>query len=286
VVLLPLFQWTPRAVTASIIFVVAVGLVEWHEIKFVYRVKSWKDMTLMFAMTFVTFVFGVDTGVFFAFASCLLLVVKKTSRPGVTLLGRGYQDDEFGQMTDLEKQVQDIEGILIYKLEGPLYFANAEKLKDSTRRMERYGGFHVHPSEAPKPMNLSSIIFDMSSLTSVDASALEIMEEIVTYYVTQEKRRVCLVKIPRKVLYKFQLAGILDLVGFENLYKTLEDVFTVIRNENLSNLSHSNAFRIGANGTDSGIGIGSINGDGVRVGERKEVEYGVVSGIDTSFSRH
>jgi len=224
---------------------------------------------------------------FFAFASCLLLVVKKTSRPGVTLLGRGYQDDQFGQMTDLEKQVQDIEGILIYKLEGPLYFANAEKLKDSTRRMERYGGFHVQPSEAPKPMNLSSIIFDMSSLTSVDASALEIMEEIVTYYVTQEKRRVCLVKVPRKVLYKFQLAGILELVGFENLYKSLEDVFTVIRNENLSNLSHSNAFRIGTNGTDGGPGIGGISHGGVGGdGERKEVEFAGLGGIDHTFSHH
>ena len=262
-VLLPLFQWTPRAVTSSIIFVVAVGLVEVHEMQFIYRVKSWKDMTLMFTMTFVTFVFGVDTGVFFAFASCLLLVVKKTSRPGVTLLGRGYQDDQFGAMSDLERAVQDVEGVLIYKLEGPLYFANAEKLKDSTRRMERYGGFHVHPSEAPKPMNLSSIVFDMSSLTSVDASALAIMEEIITYYTSSEKRRVCLVKVPRKVLYKFQLAGILDLVGFENLYKSLEDVFTVIRNENLSGLVHSGSYRTGLLGVgDAGAGAGArVNGD-------------------------
>ena len=272
-VLLPMFAYTPRAVTSSIIFSVAVGLVEVHELRFITRVKSWKDLTLMFAMTFVTFVFGVDTGVFFAFASCLLVVVKKTTRPGVTLLGRGFQDDQFGQMTDLEKAVQDIEGILIYKLEGPLYFANAEKLKDSTRRMERYGGFHVHPSEAPKPMQLSSIVFDMSSLTSIDASALQIMEEILLYYLVQERRRVCLVKVPRKVLYKFQLAGILELVGFENLYRTLEDVFTVIRNENLSNLSHSNGYRgAGDSNTDDGGAAAAAAAAAGGAGERKERE--------------
>ena len=265
ILILPVFSWTPRAVTASIIFVVAVGLIEWHEMHFIWTVKAWKDMLLSIVMTFVTFVFGVDTGVFFAFASCLLLVVKKTSRPGVTLLGRGYQDDQFGAISELERGVSDIEGCLVYKLEGPLYFANAEKLKDSTRRMERYGGFHVHPSEAPKPMQLSSIIFDMSSLTSVDASALAIMHEIISHY-REEGRRVCLVKIPRKVLYKFQLAGILDLVGFENLYKGLDDVFAVLKHENVTNLAHS------SQSVSSGRPAAAVNGV-------MRVEEGDVGGV-------
>ena len=270
ILILPLFQWTPRAVTASIIFVVAAGLIEWHEMHFIWTVKAWKDMLLSIVMTIVTFVFGVDTGVFFAFASCLLLVVKKTSRPGVTLLGRGYQDDQFGAISELERQVSDIEGILIYKLEGPLYFANAEKLKDSTRRMERYGGFHVHPSEAPKPMQLSSIIFDMSSLTSVDASALAIMHEIISHY-REEGRRVCLVKIPRKVLYKFQLAGILDLVGFENLYKTLDDVFALLKNENVTNLAHSSIGSGNGRAVSVENGVARVEEDGMSDGsERKE----------------
>ena len=236
--ILPLFQTTPRAVTSSIIFTVALSLVEYHEVHFIYRVRQWKDMALMFTMTAVTFFFGVDTGVFFAFAACLLLAVKKTTLPGVKLLGRGYQDDEFSPMTEIEKAVNDIEGVLVYKLDGPLYFANAEKLKDSTRRMEKYGGFHVHPSEPPKPMALSAIIFDMSSLTSVDASALAIMEEIVRSYV-DNKRRVVFVQVARKILGKFALAGLLDLIGYENLFKSVPQAVAHIKDENLHNLQLS-----------------------------------------------
>jgi MFS superfamily sulfate permease-like transporter len=78
----------------------------------------------------------------------------------------------------------------------------------------------------------------MSALTSVDASALAIVEEIVETYCEQGKR-VCFVKLSRKILYKFQLAGILEKVGFENLFRTLEDVLESLKSDNSSGLSRS-----------------------------------------------
>ena len=95
----------------------------------------------------MTYFLGVDVGIFYAFGACLLLAVKQTTLPGVTMLGRGFANEGFHDLADMDEQTKNIEGILIYKIEGALYFANAEKMRDSIKRAETQGGFHVHPSE-------------------------------------------------------------------------------------------------------------------------------------------
>jgi MFS superfamily sulfate permease-like transporter len=135
VVLLPHFECMPKAVSSSIIFVVAISLLDTHELRFIVRVRQWVDLALLVAMFGVTFLLGVDIGIFFAFAACLLMAVKQTTLPGVTMLGRGYANDDFHDLSDMDEEAQNVEGILIYKIDGPLYFANAEKLKDSTKRV-------------------------------------------------------------------------------------------------------------------------------------------------------
>lgn len=166
----------------------------------------------------------------------MLLAVRRTTLPGVALLGRGSNESGFGAISEIDRAARDIEGCIVYSLNGPLYFANAEKLKDSTRRMERFGGFHVHPSEPPKPLKIHSIIFDLKLLTSVDVSALEILHEILTQY-RAEDRRICLADMPKKVLLKFQLAGLLELVGYENLFTNLEQALAAVREDAHSNES-------------------------------------------------
>jgi MFS superfamily sulfate permease-like transporter len=55
VLLLPLFQYLPKATTASIIFMVAIGLIDMEEILFTIQVKQWVDLFLCIAMVVVTF---------------------------------------------------------------------------------------------------------------------------------------------------------------------------------------------------------------------------------------
>ena len=74
-----------QAVTASIIFVVALNLFELEELLFLVKVKAWKDLGLALAMFLVSLLLGIDTGLFFAFGSCLFVVVKQTTLPALTV---------------------------------------------------------------------------------------------------------------------------------------------------------------------------------------------------------
>lgn len=161
--------------------------------------------------------------------------MKQTSLPGVAVLGRGYASDDFAELEDLDDDTKEIEGIIIYKIDGPLYFANAQKLKDSTRRIDFWGSMHAHPSEETVPMRLQSVVFDMSELKSVDSSALAILLEIVQYY-TEKQRRVAMVRLRKQVRIAFQRAGIVDEIGENNVFTSLERAVEVIQQENLINL--------------------------------------------------
>jgi len=235
--LLPHFSFMPRAASASIILVVAVSLFDAEELLFVIRTRQWKDLCLMFSMFLVTFLLGVDVGIAFAFGCCLLLAVKQTTLPLVTMLGRGSADDDFHDVSDLDEDVAQVEGLLIYKLEGALFFANAEKLKDSTKRAETQGAFHIHPSEEPQPMAITAVLFELSALTTVDASALMILHEILESYVARGVR-VCFIKLRKPLRPTFEAAGLIELIGRHNLFKKLEKAVADVQRDNLNNLAH------------------------------------------------
>jgi len=159
-----------------------------------------------------------------------LMAVRRTTLPGVSILGQGPESGSFSSISSANEsntsEIRDLH-VLIYSINGPLYFCNAERLRDSTRRLETYGSFHSHPSAPPQPLIVRTVLFDLAALTSLDVTALEVLVEICQHYL-QDKKRVCLCSIPSKVRTKLELAGILDLVGAHNLFPTLKQALAAV----------------------------------------------------------
>ena len=255
--LMPFFAYMPVAVTGGIIFFVALSLLETHDLFFTFKMKEWVDFSLNVAMIIITFFFGVDIGLFFAFACCLLLVVKQQNKPAVRLLGRvttasnksdarsaveildGTQQGaasnsteayyEYEQSTALTNE--ELEGILIYQIDGPLVFSNSEGLRDRTRRIEYQGSFVSHPSEPVRPLTLKCIIFEMTAVTYIDATAAQVLLEIIGDY---KKRgvRVVFVKVRKALQPSLENAGILAALGMDNVLKNVDAAITVVQREN------------------------------------------------------
>lgn len=85
-------------------------------------------------------------------------------------------------------------------------------------------------------MSITAVVLDLSTLTSVDSSALIILHEIVTAY-RDKNARVCFVKLRRTLRPALEYSGIIEIIGRENLYRTLEDAVNDIQQQNLSNLA-------------------------------------------------
>ncbi|KAJ2609038.1 hypothetical protein H4S08_004219 [Coemansia sp. RSA 1365] len=92
----------------------------------------------------------------------------------------GSQDSSGDLSTNA--QAQHVEGVLIVRIEEPLYFANAGQLHARLNRMEMYGDMRTHPSEAPRMNPTRAVVFDLVGMSAIDGSALEILLNIVHEY--------------------------------------------------------------------------------------------------------
>src|SRR5687768_14633369 len=58
----PVVSWLPKVTMAAIICIAAYSLIEVEDIRFLWRLRAWKELGLLWATFFVTFWLGVDLG--------------------------------------------------------------------------------------------------------------------------------------------------------------------------------------------------------------------------------
>ena len=101
--LLPLFADLPAPVMSSIIFVAALQLLhDLEDIVFMYRISAWREMTLAALVFLVTLAASVETGVMFMLGVSVILVLRHSTKPRFTLMGRVVEKNR-----DLEHGAQD-----------------------------------------------------------------------------------------------------------------------------------------------------------------------------------
>lgn len=85
--LTPLFTFLPTAVLAAVILVAVAGLIDVQEMRFLWRVR--REHFLMLATTFmVTLFIGIEEGIATGVLLSLAMVIYRSTRPHVAVLGR------------------------------------------------------------------------------------------------------------------------------------------------------------------------------------------------------
>jgi SulP family sulfate permease len=101
-------------------------------------------------------------------------------------------------------------GVLIYAIDGPLFFGAAEKLERTLAHIQR-------PA--------SILVLRMSGVPFVDATGILAIQEIVSDF-TNHGASVLLVEVRPNVLRKLLRAGMISQLGTENVLDTLEQALT------------------------------------------------------------
>jgi len=96
-------------------------------------------------------------------------------------------------------------GVVIYSIEGPLFFGAAEKLERTLAHIQR-------PA--------TTLILRMSRVPFVDATGISAIDEIITDFLKHDAT-VLLSEVRPNVLHKLQRAGLVRRLGAGNLTGTL-----------------------------------------------------------------
>lgn len=230
--LLPALHFLPKCVLAAIICLVVVGLVSEapEDIHFFWSLGSWTDLALM-ALTFLlTVLWSVEVGVAISVTVSLLMVVHRSSRARMSILGRVPGTDKWKPVIENPDAQEPVPGILIIRIRESLDFANTSQLKERLRRLELYGASVHHPGDAPRRQQATVLAFHMADVETCDASATQIFMEIVQTY---RNRGVSLyfAHLRNQPLKMFTKAGISKLLGEDafqpNIAAVIERIETV-----------------------------------------------------------
>ncbi|MCX5994232.1 MAG: SulP family inorganic anion transporter, partial [Chloroflexi bacterium] len=168
IALTPLFTDLPEAVLAALIIFAVMHLMKVRQMQNFYRLQKaefWMGMLALLGVLILDVLPGLAIAVLFS----LIYVIYKSSRPHVSVLGSVPGSP--GAYTDILRHPEDrpVEGLIIFRLNAPLYFANAPLIYSRLRELVR--------NSQPPP---TSVILDMSACDSLDITSLETLEKLVT----------------------------------------------------------------------------------------------------------
>jgi SulP family sulfate permease len=165
VVLTPFFRPLPNAVLASVVIMAVAGLVDVREARRLWRVMR-SDFWLLALAFCATLVFGVMLGLAISVVASLAVVLRQTTRPHVAVLGRIPGTAQFRNV-DRSPAAVTTDGVVVVRVDAPLYFANLDYLRERlTKVEEEHGG------------GLRVLVLDASSVTELDSSADTALAEI------------------------------------------------------------------------------------------------------------
>ncbi|KAI8984121.1 sulfate transporter family-domain-containing protein [Mycotypha africana] len=234
--LLPYFYYLPKCVLSAIIFIAVLSLLGElpEDLHFIFKIGAWRDLSLLSITFFATIIISLEFGTLLAVTLSLLLTIKETSYPRISIMGRVKgTHNKFKPIQDDPDVVEHLEDVLIVRIDEPLFFANTGQLKDRLRRLEQFGDMSIHPSESPRLGKLSYMIFDVDNMPEIDASAVQILYEIVEAYYARHVK-VFFVRLRSQPTALFRKSGLYDVVGEQNFFRKVHDAIEVIEKDMMS----------------------------------------------------
>eukprot|EP00898_Chlorokybus_atmophyticus_P003931 jgi/Chlat1/4539/Chrsp29S04452 len=248
--LTPLFKKTPQAVLAAIIVNAVIGLIDFHEWKFFYEVSK-RDVLLALVTFALTAFMGIEWGVGMGVGLSLLFVLYESGHPHTAVLGRLPGSTIYRNVRQYP-EAKTQEGIIIVRIDAPIYFANVHYLKDHIHKLEietaRAAGHVVHVDQnifkrykrltdntrpvepTPRqnsitdtpPPRLKFIILDLTPVPSIDTAGVNAISELNEEY-KHRQVQVVLVNPTRTVIGFLEKTGVLDLIGREWVFVRVHD---------------------------------------------------------------
>jgi len=132
--LTPLFEPLPKAVLGAIIVAAVSTLVDVQEMKHLWKTDK-RDLFLLAVAFGCTMFVGLLEGILIAAGMSMVLVLQKAVVPHGAVLGQIAEDPPVYRNIDRFPDAKLLDGVLIYRLDAPLFFANADLWRDRMHQL-------------------------------------------------------------------------------------------------------------------------------------------------------
>jgi SulP family sulfate permease len=207
--LTPLFTTLPEAVLAALIIHAVWHIIasrKLQQIRLFSRTEFWCGVLALAGVLLIDVLEGMIIGV----VASLVLVIYKSSRPHLSSLGRvpGVP----GAYSDLTRHPENtpIPGVLILRLDGPLYYANALTVRDRAKAL-------IEEAETlPR-----AVIFDAAAQDEIDLTSTDTLKSLVKE-LRAKNIAVYFADVHAPVREFSRRTGLLELIGEDKIFPTVD----------------------------------------------------------------
>jgi SulP family sulfate permease len=197
--LLPLIRNLPEAVLGAIVVHAVAHLADVGTLKYYAKLRSGSIWGAFIAL-FGVLQMGILKGLIFAVGLTLIALMRRLSVPQHSVLGR---IPGTGNFADVERnpETEQIPGLLIFRPNGMLFFANANHVRNELRKEVKNAG---------KP--LRAVLLNLETCPALDVTSLEMLEQLQNE-LHESGIKLCFVRVADPVRDLFDRSGFLECLG-------------------------------------------------------------------------
>ncbi len=199
-------QYLPACVLASLVFSIAIGLIDVGALADIRRESPGEFMLAVATAAMVALV-GVEQGILAAIVVSLLRHVRQSYRPHSTVLAPGPGGR--WEPVPATPGVQTEPGLVVYRFGADLFYANEHRFCDEVRALVAH---------APSPVH--TLVIDCGAITAIDYSAARSVRDVYDE-LSASGVEVVFARVSVYLRADMQRHGLVDAVGTGRVWPTL-----------------------------------------------------------------
>ena len=208
ILIAPLFRNLPQAVLGAVVIVAVYGLLDVAALRsyyFLRRADFWLAVTALLGVI----VIGILEGLILAVLLSLVMLLYSASRPHIVVLGKvpGH-DGVYGDIVRAPEN-EPVPGLLILRLDAPLYFFNANVARRGILDLVTAG------------KDLRAVILDIGATTDLDLATVDMLRELVDS-LKERKIVISFAHVRGPVRDRMEITALTHRIGEDNIFLSLE----------------------------------------------------------------
>ena len=209
-----LLQNLPNTALAAIVIASAIGLIEVADLRRIHRIQPWEFWLSMTCFAGVA-VFGAIPGIAAAVLIAVIEFLWDGWRPHSAVLGRVDGVEGYHDITRY-REARMIPGLVLFRWDAPLFFANAEFFHD-----------RVLGALSRQPTPVRWLVVTAEPVTSIDVTAGDMLVELDSALRTAGIE-LCFAEMKDPVKDKLKRFGIFTQLGERRFFATIEEAVSAL----------------------------------------------------------
>jgi len=206
-------QYLPHCVLASIVFTIAIGLINVKSLYAIQR-ESPGEFTLALVTAGAVVLIGVEDGILLAVALSLLRHVRHSYHPHTMMLMPGPDKRWLAEPATPGMETEP--GLIVYRFGADLFFANDHFFVDDVRRLLDHA-----------PTTVRWFVVDAAAITDLDYSAARSVGDLCKNL--QERNiEVVFARVNRYLRADMDRHGITEVIGATHVFETLHEALATL----------------------------------------------------------